>query len=163
MDDLIINKIAPLCPFLYMTLRLVCKKYRDKLLPLSKKEYTKNFATLFKWYTQGVGAEEFFQGSYTAQIFFVRAIEPTWRSDFICAKTHERHPNKILIYSAHPTRKYNIDNMIGCKSDEDFCEYVCEHMCKLHCKGTTWTHLTGNECRRWRIGYDYVIKAFVLD
>lgn len=162
MDDLIINKIAPLCPFLYMTLRLVCKKYSQALLPLYKKEDTKDFATLFKWYMQGVGAEEFFQGNYNIQYFFVHAIEPTWRNDFICTKTHERHPNNILIDSAHPISKYNINNMIGRKSHQDFCEYVCENICQLGCCGSTWVHFLGPKVREWAIAYDAEIRMFII-
>jgi len=162
MDDILIYKIAPLCPFLYLTLRLVCKKYWKALIPLSEKEDTKNFAILFKWYTQGLSSLDFMSHSLNMCRFFVKAIEPKMRGyDFTFVSDH-RISSSIIIQIPQYVRYNDIDKMIGRKCHQDFFEYICEHMCQLHCCGNTWIKYFNMCQRKWMISYDAVPKLFIL-
>jgi hypothetical protein len=161
MDDLLINKIAPLCPFLYLTLRLVCKKYWKAL----DRKNIESFGRIFSFYLQKDNLYE----KYTLlkpneQIFFIKAVEPEFRDySFVGLAKHRGYAKGIGLRLDQPFEHRKIDLMIGAKNHRDFAEYVCQNTCQLKCCGNTWNSYLGSLRRNWTLAYDAVNKVFILE
>jgi hypothetical protein len=164
MDDLLINKIAPLCPFLYLTLRLVCKKYWKAL----GRKNIENFGRIFSFYLQKDNLYfEFSLLKPKEQVFFIKAIEPEFRDySFDWLSKPRGYPRGIVFYvpeagNLHYNMIYN--EMIGQKNHQDFAEYVCQNMCQLKCCGNTWHNYLTSLRKEWTLAYDAVNKVFILE
>ena len=161
MDDLLINKIAPLCPFLYLTLRLVCKKYWKAL----DRKNIESFGRIFCLYLQKdnlylkivlVKPED--------RMFFIKAVEPEFRDYPVIRLARYRGKNKGFEFEFdRPFEHRKIDLVVGRKDHQDFAEYVCQNMCQLKCCGNTWNNLLALLRKEWMLSYDSIDKVFILE
>jgi hypothetical protein len=162
MDDLLINKIAPLCPFLYLTLRLVCKKYWKAL----DRKNIKDFGRIFSFYLQKRDLYLTFSLlEDREQVFFIRALEPEFEGRYIVPISAKPigYPRGIVFYLSPNLLDRPIDRIIGGKNHENFAEYVCQNMCQLKCCGNTWYNYLASLRRHWMLSYDDVNKVFILE
>jgi hypothetical protein len=162
MDDLLINKIAPLCPFLYLTLRLVCKKYWKAL----DRKNIKEFGRIFSFYLKKDNVySTFLLLKPEEQIFFVKAVEPEFRDyhTILLSAKRQEYPNKIVFWLDRLFEFKRIDRIIGQKNHQNFAEYVCQNMCRLKCCGNTWNNYLESLRRRWMLSFHAVNKVFILE
>jgi hypothetical protein len=162
MDDLLINKIAPLCPFLYLTLRSVCKKYWKAL----DRKNIESFGRIFGFYLQKDNFEPTFSLLKTEErVFFVKAVEPMFidcNLIRVLLKT-QAYRNGIVFRVSEFFSLTGINDIIGRKNHQDFAEYVCQNMCQLKCCGNTWHNYLTSLRKEWTLAYDAVNKVFILE
>jgi hypothetical protein len=165
MDDLLINKIAPLCPFLYLTLRLVCKKYWKAL---DKKNIESFGRILFLYLQKDNLYEKYTLLKHEEQIFFIKSVEPKFSDHYIIpiSAKPRGYPKEIVFYV--PATQYMYYSriyceMIGRKNHQDFAEYVCQNMCQLKCCGNTWYNYLTSLRKEWMLSYDSIDKVFILE
>lgn len=153
MDTIIINKIAPLCPFLYITLRAVCKKYRERL-PLA---FVEQFLLWSKQYQIRFLMADFRQ--------LIHAIIPWTRepqqSDMRASGTYE-HGKSCYLFHFNRFERVRED-LLGKMDPRDWYEYTCEHYgCQLGCKGPVWFGVYGHMAKSWVMSFEPVSRRYVL-
>jgi hypothetical protein len=154
MNDLIIYKIAPLCPFLYITLRATCRKFR-KALPLDDKMVA--FLRWSRYYHNQFDLLFYYVSSMRFR--FVEALYPRLRGIYLA--THLGYLGAQRILLVNKPHGMQIERDLGQLSQADFFEFTCEMFCCLKCSGSDWSIYYDN-AHTWTMSYDTVVHTLVF-
>jgi len=155
MEDLLINIIAPLCPFLYVTLRCLNRKFRTTL-PLARVKEFLAVSHLYVTRMKDPYVKEIHEEIYRV---LIKGIIPTLRNREISIIPWPRDKSKIAI-DVDGARIMR-DHIIGRQRHDDFFEYLCKmYGCRLNCCSSVWE--TNRRIDPWLLSFDDAIWPLLV-
>lgn len=151
LDNILINRVAPLCPIVYLKLRSLCRKYRNAL-PVPE------FVLWMRYYTNP-SCEPFFPDTLKRE--FVVALYPILQRcpEVVLVDTPCLFPDvwcKAHICIALPRADYRDPHLYALKCSR-FNAYTCMRYCRLMC----CTHLI-DQNDHWTLSIHYDRQLFMF-
>lgn len=162
MEDLLINKIAPLCPFLYITLRALNRKFRSRL-PLDR---IRDFMVVSHLYLTGL-REPYDEEREFGYARLIHCLIPYFRPYSLEVSLWKIQGKRCYFHrdrvSFCPVGVGIREDILGLKRTDDFFEHLCKsHGCRLNCCESVWGDTRRKE-HRWMLSYDGFWKVYVIE
>lgn len=152
LDDILINRIAPLCPLVYLKLRSLCRKYRNAL-PVPE------FVMWMRYYCNPT-CVPFFPDPLKRE--FLNALYPRLRNypelelrDI--PSVFRPDMTRVQIYLDLP-RGLNCERDLGRLTDGQFVDFICKRYCRLRC----CCDLIMNDTTIWTLSIHYGYRVLIF-